>query len=91
MKEQSKQTTNKFIHAFDLPEDLFLGSANISLSGNSEIYISNHRGILSYEENTICILLKDYQLQIKGKELYISSYTRDDLTIKGYIRSLEFL
>lgn len=91
MSQSSKHTTNKFIHAFDLPEDLFLGFANISLNGNTEVYVSNHRGILSYEENNTCILLKDYQLQIKGKDLRISSYTRDDLTIQGYIKSLEFI
>ena len=91
MHEYSKRTTNKIITALDLPEDLFLGMSDISLKGNREVYISNHRGILSYGEEEMIILLKEYQLQIKGKSLSITSYTKDELTIEGYIRSMEFV
>lgn len=81
---------NKIINTFDLPKDLFLGLSNISLCGNKEIYVSNHRGILSYDPEDMVILLKDYQLHIKGKSLSIVSYSREDLTIQGHIRSVEF-
>lgn len=91
MSEKNKQTTNKIINALDLPQDLFLGLPNISLSGNIEVYISNHRGILSYDEEIINVLVKDFQIQIRGRGLSIFSYTKDDLTIRGYIRSVEFL
>ncbi len=91
MNKNRKQLTNKFVHTLDLPQDLFLGLPNISLCGNTEIYISNHHGILSYDENLACVLVKDYQIQIIGTGLYLSSYTKDDLTIRGYIRSLEFV
>jgi len=91
MRKHSKQTANKIISTIDLPKDLFLGLSNISLSGNREVYISNHRGILSYGQQEIVILVKDYQIQIKGKALCIVSYTKEELTIQGYIRSLEFL
>lgn len=91
MNEHSKHTTNKLIAALDLPQDLFLGLSNISLSGNREIYISNHKGILSYGQEEMVILVKDYQIQIKGKSLCIVSYTKDELTIQGYIHSMEFL
>lgn len=91
MSKQSKQTVNKIISTIDLPKDLFLGLSNISLSGNREIYISNHKGILSYGQQEMVILVKDYQIQIKGKALCIVSYTKEELTIQGYIRSLEFL
>lgn len=91
MKKERNQSINKFIHTLDLPQDLFLGLPNISLSGNTEVYISNHQGILSYEEDETNVLVKNHQIQIKGKGLQIRSYSRDDVTISGYIRSLEFL
>lgn len=91
MNKHSKQTTNKIITALDLPQDLFLGLPNISLLGNREIYISNHRGILSYGQEEMVILVKEYQIQIKGKSLLIVSYTKEELTIQGYIRSMEFI
>jgi len=91
MNEHSKLTTNKIITTLDLPQDLFLGLPNISLCGNREIYISNHRGILSYGQEEMVILVKDYQIQIKGKALCIISYTKEELTIQGYIHSMEFI
>lgn len=91
MNEHSKQTMNKIIKTLDLPQDLFLGLSNISLSGNREIYITNHRGILSYGQEEMVILIKDYQIQIKGKSLCIISYSKEELTIQGYIRSMEFV
>ena len=91
MKNFSKQTTNKIISTLDLPKDLFLGLSEISLAGNREIYVSNHRGILSYGHEEIVILIKEYQIQIKGKNLSIVSYSKEDLTVSGYISSLEFV
>ncbi len=91
MNEQSKQTTNKLIQKLDLPQDLFLGYPNLSMCGNREIYISNHRGILSYAQEEIVILSKELQIKIKGTDLDIASYTKDELTIHGIIHSLEFI
>ena len=91
MSEHSKQNAKNIIKAFDLPQDIFLGYPNISFSGNREVYISNHRGILSYGQEEMIVLVKDYQIIIKGKSLCISSYTKEDLSIQGYIRSLEFV
>lgn len=91
MNEQSKLNTNKIVSTLDLPKDLFLGMCNISFIGNREVFISNHRGILSYRQEEIVILAKEQQIQIKGKALYISSYTKEELTIQGYIQSLEFV
>ena len=90
MSEHSKQTTNKIITTLDLPKDLFLGLSNISLCGNREVYISNHRGILSYGQEETIILSKDFQILVKGKALCIVSYSKEELTIQGYIHSLEF-
>ena len=91
MRRNDKQTVTNIIQDLDLPKDLFLGLPNISLVGNTEVYISNHRGILSYDEEMTNVLVKDYQIQIRGRDLSIFAYTKDDLTIRGFIRSLEFL
>ena len=91
MGEERKLQRNKLIKNLDLPEDIFLGYANISLYGNRELYICNHKGIMSYGQEEIILLTKEFQLLIKGKALEISSYTRDELTISGYIHSLEYI
>ena len=91
MSEHSKQTSKKIIETLDLPQDLFLGMPNISFSGNKEVYISNHRGILSYGEDEMLILTKEFQIRICGRKLNIISYSKEDLTIQGYISSVAFI
>lgn len=91
MNEHSKQNNNKTFQILDLPQDIFMGLPDISLSGNRKLYISNHRGILSYDHEEMTILVKEFQIHVKGKGLAIDSYTKDDLTISGYIHSMEFV
>ena len=91
MSEHNKQTTNRIITTLDLPEDLFLGLPNISLLGNKKMYISNHRGILSYSPDEIIVIIKDYQILIRGKQLNIVNYSKDELSILGHVCSLEYV
>jgi len=91
MNEHRKPNANKLIDVIDLPQDLFLGLPNLTMVGNREIYISNHRGILSFAQEEIIILAKEFQIVVKGKNLNINSYSKEELTIKGYISSLGFI
>ena len=78
MSEHIKQTANKIITTLDLPKDIFMGLSNISFCGNREVYISNHRGILSYGQEEMIILVKDYQILFRGKNLTVISYSKED-------------
>lgn len=90
MNEHIGTNTHKIIESLDLPQDLFLGFPCISFTGNRELYISNHRGILSYETESIVILAKPFQIHIHGRGLIIETYSKDEVLIKGYIHSMEF-
>lgn len=83
-----KKPTETIVESLELPQDLFLGLPNISLIGNRRMSISNHRGILSYDQNEIVILAKHMQLKITGRSLAIELYSQDEIMIKGYISSI---
>ncbi len=90
MNERIEQTTNKLIKGLELPQDLIQGLPCISLLGNKEINISNHKGILLYENEHIIVLAKHFQINIKGRSLVIESYSKEEVIIRGYIHSMEF-
>lgn len=83
----SKQriATENIIESLELPQDLFQGMPNLFLTGNRKLYISNHRGIMSYEKEEIIILAKAVQIKVQGRDLVIESYSKDELVIWGYI------
>ena len=91
MSKKTKITTKNIIESLDLPQDIFLGLPNLSLCGNREVYISNHRGILSYKQDEVVVITKEYQIMIHGRNLSIALYSKDELIITGYIRAVEFI
>lgn len=90
MSRNMEEYSNNIIESLDLPQDLFLGLPCISMTGNKELYISNHRGLLTYETDCIIILSKTFQIHIHGKNLVIEAYSKEEILVKGYIRSMEF-
>lgn len=91
MNEHSKPIKTKLIESLELPKDLCLGLPNISLIGNREFYISNHRGILTYTDSEIIILIKNAKIQIIGRELVLSVFTKEEISITGNIHTIGFL
>ena len=83
MKKQELKT--KLIETLELPRDLFEGLPIIELTGNRKLYISNHRGILQYKQDEICIMSQALRIDVKGLDMILESYTREELVIRGYI------
>ena len=81
MSRSMEQNVDRIIESFDLPQDLFLGFPCISLTGNREVYISNHRGLLVYETDIIVVLAKPFQIHIKGRNLLIEAYSKEEILI----------
>lgn len=73
-----------------IPKDTILGYSIISMVGNDELVIENHRGILEYNDQLIRIHTKKGQIKINGKTLHISHYTSEEMKVKGYISGIEF-
>ena len=90
MKYPKKQTAINFIDALELPKDVLLGFPNMELNGNRELFISNHRGILNYNQENIEILAKDIHIEVTGKELSIQLYSAEEIMITGYMEEIRF-
>ncbi len=73
----------------DLPSDISVGSAKLSVYGKSKVLIENHKGILHYGENEIELNAKGMTIRILGDELSISAMDKNDMLITGRILSLE--
>lgn len=73
----------------DLPSDISVGSAKLSVYGKSKVLIENHKGILHYGENQIELNARGMTIRILGDELSISAMDKNDMLITGRILSLE--
>lgn len=73
---------------FELPHEVLLDLPRITLVGNVQLYIENHRGVIAYDENQVRLAVKGGEIVVSGEELHIKNLLEEELLIKGLIKGL---
>lgn len=87
-KELQRQRRERVVESLSLPKDLVLGSAILTVTGNSDLYIENYKGILAYEDCCILLQTKTCRIRIEGRNLSIDYYNNEDMKISGCIKQI---
>lgn len=75
----------------ELPQDLVLDLPKITMIGNLQIYIENHKGILEYSTTRVRIFTKCGVLRIIGKDLLLRRIVREEIVLVGEITQVEYV
>ena len=75
---------------FELPREVMLDLPRITMIGNLQLYLENHRGVISYDQNQVRVAAKEGEIIIRGENLQIKNLMAEELVIKGSIECLEF-
>lgn len=70
--------------------ELAMNVPHITVTGNREIYIENHKGIEVYTRELIRLSTPGGSVSIEGADLNIDSVRVSDIFISGIIRKIEF-
>ena len=91
--ENKKNILSKdvFVETLRLPKDVCMGALRVTLTGNSEAWIENYRGILEYTDQMILLQTKTCQVCFEGSMLSIDYYTNEDMKICGSITCVRYL
>jgi len=91
--KKREQTPKKelLMETLKLPKDICTGALRVTLTGNSEAWIENYRGILEYTENTILLQAKTCQVCFEGTGLSVDYYTNEDMKISGRINAVRYM
>ena len=79
----------KTAEVLDLPGDVVAGLPRIELTGSREVRMENHRGILSYGDDEICVSGGRLVVKVRGEKLERRSMNASQLLITGAIRAVE--
>ncbi|MTI49408.1 MAG: sporulation protein YqfC [Firmicutes bacterium] len=74
----------------ELPKDIVLDLPKITMIGNLQVYIENHKGIIEYSKQRIRINTNIGILRITGKDMYIRNIVTEEVIVVGEIAELEF-
>lgn len=93
MRKQSKPNRKKemLMESLQLPKDVCMGALKVTMTGNSEAWIENYKGILEYTGQMILLQAKTCQVCFEGTRLSIDYYTNEDMKISGCISSVRYL
>lgn len=79
------------VESLKLPKDSMLGASIVTLTGNTDAFVENYRGIIEYTGDLILLQGKTCKIKICGKRLCINYYTNEDMKISGLIEQICYL
>ncbi|WP_159883841.1 sporulation protein YqfC [Paenibacillus puerhi] len=75
----------------DLPQDVALDLPRITMIGNLQLYIENHRGVLHFSSESLKLALPKGKLEVVGSNLVIRAIMPDEVMIEGIIRDIQYM
>ena len=70
--------------------EIMMNVPRITVTGHSELYIENHKGIELYTRELIRVSTPEGSVSIEGKSLNIDAVRVSDVFISGAIERIEF-
>lgn len=80
----------KLAEMLEVPKDVVLGEAIITLTGKREALIENYKGIIKYTDDYIKVLTKDGVIEFKGNFFNITYLTDEEIKIIGNITDINY-
>ena len=77
-----------FAEALEVPEELALDLARMTLLGNISLEVENHKGIISYSAREVRLRVSDGYLIARGNGFKLRSISKMDATLEGEINNL---
>lgn len=74
----------------EIPEDIVLDLPRITMLGNKQLLVENHKGIIEYSSTVVRIKLIQGTLVIHGEILTLGSLQIEQILVEGIIKVLQY-
>ncbi|MCY9669113.1 sporulation protein YqfC [Paenibacillus alginolyticus] len=74
----------------DLPQDVVQDLPRITMIGNVQLYVENHRGVLHFSSENLKLELTKGTLEVFGKQLVIRAILSEEVFIEGLIDHVKY-
>ncbi|CAM3437197.1 sporulation protein YqfC [Marinicrinis lubricantis] len=78
-------------NVLDLPKDVVFDLPRITMIGNMQLYIENHRGVLHFSPEQLQLKLSTGTMEIKGTGLVIRAILTEEVFIEGTIDDIRYV
>lgn len=90
MRRMSRKLRRKAADLLDLPQDVVFDLPRLTMIGNTQLYIENHRGVLHFTDELLRLKLTKGELKIQGKQLVIRTIYPEELFVEGIVDQIDY-
>jgi sporulation protein YqfC len=74
----------------EIPQDIVLDLPRVTMLGNKQVLVENHKGIIEYTSSLLRIRLNQGELVIGGESLVLGSLQPELLFVEGVISEVRY-
>lgn len=74
----------------EIPQDIILDLPRITLLGNKQLLVENHKGIIEYDSSLVRIKMTQGELIVKGSDFTLGNLQHEQILIEGTIAELKY-
>ncbi len=89
MKKQIRDAKRGISEVLELPVDIIMDLPKLTMIGDMQVSLLNHKGIVEYTENIIRVNTKSGIYKIVGEDLKIKTILSEEIIISGSIKKVE--
>ncbi|BFT73382.1 sporulation protein YqfC [Paenibacillus sp. 597] len=91
MRRLSRKWNQFTAKILDLPQDVVQDLPRITMIGNVQLYVENHRGVLHFSSENLKLELTKGTLEVFGKNLVIRAILSEEVFIEGLIDDVRYI
>ncbi|WP_028561662.1 sporulation protein YqfC [Paenibacillus pinihumi] len=89
MRSISRKIRKLTADLLDVPQDVVFDLPRMTMIGNRQLYIENHRGVLQFSSDKLRLALSKGELEVGGSELVIRAIWTEEVFIEGQIDHIQ--
>lgn len=90
MQRRRRSNLQVLAGLLEIPQDIVLDLPRITMLGNKQILIENHKGIIEYTPSLVRISLNQAELIICGTELILGNLQLEQILVEGIVSEVKY-
>jgi sporulation protein YqfC len=90
MQRRKKGHLQTLAGLLDIPQDIVLDLPRITMLGNKQLLVENHKGIIEYTPSLVRIKLNQGELVVIGMDLMLENLQVEQILIEGTVGEIKY-
>jgi len=90
MQRRRKGSFQALAGLLEIPQDIVLDLPRITMLGNKQMLVENHKGIIEYTASLVRINLNQGVVSVRGADLILCNLQAEQLLLEGTITDVNY-